>query len=114
MDSKEKKFNIEVNIGGIWLSMTTSLSKQDAVRETESEIAVLLKRYRASFPNKTLPELLAMVAYEFASGYIALKKQIGQDTAEAEDLLEDISRLSGKRTLNSDISGVEPYEFDVF
>lgn len=88
-----EKIKMEVNIAGEILSLTVPFSRQDAVRNTEAELGALYKLWSREFPGKTPKELLAMIAYRFASAYFDLKLQQEEELQEAEQLLDTVSRL---------------------
>lgn len=86
---------MEVNIAGERISLTVPFSRQEAVRKTEGELAMLYKEWGVKFPKKTPKELLAMMAYRFASSYFDLVEAWALTTDEVQDLLDDASRLCG-------------------
>lgn len=90
------KVKMEVNIAGEILLLTVPISGQEAVRNTEAELAALHRAWSSEFPGKTPRELLAMMAYRFASAYFALKRKHEVDTEEAERLLEAVTRMCGE------------------
>lgn len=96
MKSKEKKINIDVNISGTRFSVSVPFSEQDAVRSTETEMKINLKTLRDKYSRKTLPECLAMMAFDYASKFFALKALHEADASEAENLLRDTARLLGE------------------
>lgn len=95
MKSKET-INIEVNIYGTRFSVVVPFSEQDAVRATETQMKAYLKKLRDSHSTKTIAECMAMMAYHYASNFFAAAAQREADSAEAEDLLRDTSRLLGE------------------
>ncbi len=95
MESKEKKINIEVNIFGTRFSLSVPFSSQDAVRATETQMKAYLKNLREVHSTKNITECMAMMAYHYASNFFALNAQREKDTAEAEDLLAEATRLCG-------------------
>ena len=64
-DSKKIKLNIY--IGDVPLTISTLPEDTDNVRLLESELTSLYKKWRHSFSDKTDKELLAMIAYQYAS-----------------------------------------------
>ena len=106
MKSKESKINIEVNIYGSRFSVQVPFAEQDAVRATETQMKAYLKSLRDTHSRKNITECMAMMAYHYASNFFALRARLEADTAEAEDLLRDVSRMLGE-----DISE-EPEDFD--
>ncbi|MDE7409245.1 MAG: cell division protein ZapA [Muribaculaceae bacterium] len=96
MKSKENKINIEVNLNGTRFTVVVPFSGQDAVRATETEMRAYLKDLREKHSTKSLAECMAMMAYNYASGYFALKARHEADIAEAEDLLRDAAHMCGE------------------
>ncbi|MBD5370717.1 MAG: cell division protein ZapA [Bacteroides sp.] len=68
-EKKEKNVKIEINIAGEILAMTVPYSRQKSIRHTEKAINDLFSDWRNQFPRKTNTEILAMVAYQYASYY---------------------------------------------
>lgn len=95
MKSKET-INIEVNIYGTRFSVVVPFSDQDAVRATETQMKAYLMKLRNQHSKKTIAECMAMMAYHYASNFFATKAQLEKDTAEAEDLLRELSRQLGE------------------
>lgn len=112
MNSKEIKINIEVNIAGERLNLHVPFSKQDFVRKTESEMKFFLKGLREKFPGKGQKEMLAMMAYHYASNYFGLAEQRESEIEEAEDLLREAERLCGDSDEESTLPDAD--EFDVY
>ena len=64
--------------------------EQDAVREAESQVVRLFDEWRQMFPKKTVPELLAMIAYQFAMYYMALRHRQDDMLAQLKDFEKNI------------------------
>ena len=96
MNSKEIKINIEVKIAEERVALRIPFSEQDAVRMIESEIRLLIKELMKKYPAKSQKEILAMATYNYASAYYYLAKQREMEIEEADKLLEDAEKLSGK------------------
>ena len=113
MNSKEIKFNIEVNIAGVRFSLKKiPLSKQDFVRKTEAEIEYCLREFRSRYPGKVQKELLAMLAYHYASNYYSLVENQEREIEEAEDLLREAERLCGEA--DTEDASPDAEEFDMY
>lgn len=102
MNSKEIKINIEVNIAGERLRLNTPFSRQDQVRRTEAELGLLHRQLQERFPGRGQKELLAMMAYDFASKYFALADQRTEETEEFDRLLEEAGRLCKGESSDAD------------
>lgn len=93
------KIKMQINIAGERISLTVGFDEQDAVREAEASVATLFKDWRRMFPKKSVQELLAMIAYQYASYYLALRHR-------HEDVVEMLSdfekRIDGVLEEDSD------------
>jgi hypothetical protein len=67
--------DISVNIAGQPLVVTVPFSRQDSVREVEAHIESLLRRWKKEYPNKSEYELMAMLTYQYASYYFAMRER---------------------------------------
>lgn len=83
-----EKIKMFLNIGDQRFSMTVPFAKQDFVRDVESEVDGLYRKWRLSFPSKSDKEILAMVAYQYASFYNELKTQYAEAARKATECLE--------------------------
>lgn len=63
------KVKIYIQIAGQRIPLTVSPDRQNAIRRAEREVNDLVADWRTRFPAKTDMEILAMVAYQFASYY---------------------------------------------
>lgn len=79
---------MEVNIAGERISLSVPFSRQEAVRNTEAELAALYRAWGEKFPRKTPKQLLAMMAYKFASSYYDLIQVQNDEAESAGELLE--------------------------
>lgn len=87
------KIKMEVNIAGEHIPLAVRFSQQDAVRKTEAELRLLHREWSEKMPGKSPKELLAMMAYRYASRYYELLEKADKERQEAEDLLEEAGRL---------------------
>lgn len=87
------KITMEVNIAGERISLTVPFSRQEAVRNTEAELAHLHRIWKEKYPAKSPKELLAMMLYQYASHCHDLIDERRSALEAAEDLLEETSRL---------------------
>jgi hypothetical protein len=58
-----EKVKMYINIAGEKIRLTVDYDEQDAVREAESQVVRLYDEWRQMFPQKSVSELLAMIAY---------------------------------------------------
>jgi len=84
-DSENIKMNL--NIGGQRIVQTVPFRNQDFVRDVEKEEDNLYSKWRKEFHSKTDREILAMVAYRFASFYCELKDQYAKAAALADECI---------------------------
>ena len=84
---------MEIAIGGQKFSISVPFSRQNFVRDIESEIGNLFSSLRKKFPKKDERELLAMIIYQYASHYgeIRERHQVALDLAiKCEKKIDDI------------------------
>lgn len=81
-----------LNIGDQHLSVTVPTGRQEFVRNVESGISELYNKWRRQFPGKPDREILAMVAYQYASFYATLSERYEEAGHLAADCLDLISR----------------------
>jgi len=86
---------MEINIAGEHLTITVPFSRQDFVRETEKNIAHLYNSWRRQFPMRTNAEVLAMVAYQYASYYRDLLAREDEASTLAAELLDTADGILG-------------------
>lgn len=84
------KVKMEINIAGEHLSVTVPFDRQNAVRDTERHVASMFSTLRLRFPKKSEQEILAMVAYQYASYYDELQELYDKSVRAAELLEEDL------------------------
>lgn len=100
-----EKVKMYLNIGDQRISLTAPFARQDFIRDTESEVDRLYRKWRKAFPAKTDREILAMVAYQYASFYGELKERYEAAAEKAEECL---------RHLEEEGSGTsEPTDYEV-
>ncbi|MDE6811714.1 MAG: cell division protein ZapA [Muribaculaceae bacterium] len=79
---------IEIFIAGEPIMLTVPFDRQVKVRDCEREINALYSDWRARFPRKTSLELLAMIAYQYASFF--------QELTERYDRLTESLRITSE------------------
>lgn len=89
MATNKDTVKLEINIAGELIKLTVPFKQQDSVRDTEKAINKLYSDWRVKYPRKTSSELLAMIAYQFASFYYELSDRY-------ETLAEGLSDVSGE------------------
>lgn len=91
--SDSDKVNINISIAGENLPLSVPIAQQDLVRETEKNINALYDDWRRRYPKRTQNQLLAMMAYQYASFYLALTKRDRSAIIELQELENEIDRL---------------------
>ncbi|MDE6143664.1 MAG: cell division protein ZapA [Muribaculaceae bacterium] len=85
------KVKMTIKIGGEHLQLSVAFNRQDAVRDAEKAAASLYDTWRSRWPSRSDKEILAMVAYQFASYYQELLSRL-EDAAAT--VAETDARLS--------------------
>lgn len=85
-----EKIKMYLNIGDQRISLTVPFARQEFVRDVEEEVDRLYRKWRQTFPSKSDREVLAMVAYQYASFYGELKERYEAAMQKAEECLESI------------------------
>lgn len=100
MATERDNVKIEIIIAGEPILLTAPFSKQNDVRACESDINALFADWRAKFPRKTTTELLAMIAYQYASfyrelseRYASLSEKIEETSSALDALLENAPEI---------------------
>ena len=91
-----EKVKMYINIAGERIRLTVDYDEQDAVREAESQVVRLFDEWRQMFPKKTVSELLAMIAYQFAMYYMALRHRQDDMMTQLKDFEKNIEIALGK------------------
>lgn len=89
------KIKMEVNIAGEHIPLTVRFSQQETVRKTEAELRHLHREWSEKMPGRSPKELLAMMVYRYASRYYELLEMTDNARREAEELLDETTRLIG-------------------
>lgn len=93
-DSEDVK--MEIIIAGEQIMLTVPYSRQEAVRSTESSVNKLFNDWRIRFPRKNPKELLAMIAYQYASFYDELRERYATVSMQAQEIDRKLSELLGE------------------
>lgn len=86
------KINMMINIGAERMQLTVPFNEQDNVRDTERHISDLYRKWREMYPSRTPGELTAMLAYQYASFYLAMKQREDQTSAILSQLEQRIDK----------------------
>lgn len=85
--------DIDINIAGQPLELTVPFNTQEKVRAVEAHIASLYKKWRGLYPRKSRQELMAMLAYQYASYYFSMKEREEDALAKAVKLVESTDKI---------------------
>ena len=96
-----------LNIGNQQLAVTVPAARQKFVRNVESGISDLYNKWRKQFPGKPDREILAMVAYQYASFYATLSERYEEAARLAAGCLEELQRDTTGAGTDAD-KNVEP------
>lgn len=96
MTTNRDNVKIEIFIAGEAVTLTVPYSRQESVRKCESNLNALYAEWCARFPRKTRSELMAMLAYQYASffqelseRYADLSNALKITSDSLEELLEE-------------------------
>lgn len=92
---RTEKIRMHINIAGERIPLVVPFDSQDDVREAEKQVAGLFRKWHDEFPSKSDKELLAMIAYQYASYYLSLKQRY-------ESSLDALTEMEAKLTGLSD------------
>lgn len=85
-----EKIKMYLNIGEQRIALTAPFDRQDFVRDVESDVDGLYRKWRLAFPAKSDREILAMVAYQYAKFYAELKERYDKAAEMARLCLHEI------------------------
>ncbi len=95
MNDHDDRITMEINIAGQNIKLSVPFASQDDVRDSEKEIQDLFNTWRLRFPKKSDHELLAMIAYQYASYYRDLLGKNRKASSIAEACNEQVKRMLG-------------------
>lgn len=84
---EQDKIKMNLNIGGQLLTLTVPFSKQDFTRDVERDLDRLYTEWKRRFPSKSDKEVLAMVAFQYASFYGELLERYNTAAKRADECL---------------------------
>lgn len=93
MNTKQDNVKIEINIAGEFIKLAVPIEKQESVRDCESAINSLFSEWRRKFPKKSNSEIMAMIAYQYASYYQELSERYDSLAASIEDASQRLDNL---------------------
>lgn len=102
MTTNRDNVQIEIIIAGEPIRLTVPFSRQDSVRKCEKDINALYSDWRAKFPRKTQSELMAMIAYQYASFFQELSERYAALTASLQLTTESLDDLLSSKSSRRD------------
>lgn len=85
----QDKVKMKINIAGEEIVLTVPYSEQENTRDTEANINSLFRTWRNRFPEKSDRELLAMIAFQYASHYDEILRNYNAALDAAEELRKE-------------------------
>ena len=82
-----------INIAGQRIPLTVAFDQQGLVRETERNVGDLYEKRRVNVPRKSMQELLAMIAYQYASFYLSLCRRYDDSAHEAAKIDKELDLM---------------------
>lgn len=95
MDNREK-VKMKINIAGEHLLLTVPFSDQEQTRDAEKNLNMLYETWRKRFPEKSEMELLAMIAFQYASYYEDLKRTYLGVAGKVEKMEAKLDKMIGE------------------
>lgn len=93
MTTDKDNVKIELNIAGESLLISVPFSTKSSVKQCENEINRQYAEWRHKYPRKNPSELLAMLAYKYASYYMELRKRLDNMNTTLEAVNSDLHYL---------------------
>lgn len=90
---KPEIVKIEISIASQRIPLSVDIDTVGAIRDVEAQIDALFRRWRKDFPAKSEKELLAMMAYQYASYYRELTIRYKEAAAQAQACDSELDRL---------------------
>lgn len=101
-----EKIKILLNIGDQRIYLTVPFARQEFARDVEADVDALYRKWRREFPAKTDREILAMIAYQYASYYGELKERYETAAQKAQNCLSSLdAHLNPASDETSDSAG---------
>lgn len=85
--------DIKITIATQQLTVKVAYAEQELAREVERHIDSIYRRWRPEFPHKSESELLAMLAYQYATFYFRLREQQKVSAQMLTDMEQGLGRF---------------------
>ncbi len=92
----EAELNIKVNIGGRPYRMAIERKEEELIRKAAENVNNTINTYSKAFEYKDMQDLYAMVALQFASGFMKAEDDKSFREKEMKEKLEEIDSLLSK------------------
>lgn len=89
----DDKVKMTINIGGEHILLSVAFNRQETVRDAEKAADDLFQNWRKKWPSRSDKEILAMVAYQFASFYQELLARVESAAVTAEETDRILSKI---------------------
>lgn len=86
-----EKIKIFLNIGDQRISLNVPFDRQKFARNVEKDVDSLYRKWRQSFQGKSDKEIMAMVAYQYASFYAELGERYNEAHRLAEVCMRNVN-----------------------
>ncbi len=80
------KVQLYITIADEKIELNADLDRIEEIHHVEQRVDDLFRTWRKRFPAKTSRQILAMMAYQYASFYHSLERKMKDATAVAEDI----------------------------
>lgn len=101
MKKEPEQIKMKLDIGLQRLYIKVPFDRQDFARDVESEMNKLYDQWRRDFTAKSDTEILAMVAYRFASFYMELDERYREATEKAAHCDALLDKALSERTAHT-------------
>lgn len=88
-----KNVKMHINIAGEEIALSVAEDRQEFVRRAESNVNELFADWRARFQKRTTQYILAMMAYQYASHFLALCDDYEAARAELQRLESQVGHV---------------------
>lgn len=89
--------------------MLIDREQEEFVRNCEYQVNAMLRSFRSDFPDKTMKELLAMAAFQYAKAYNTMTNKFARQESMLKDFeskLDELLQLNART--DSLLSGLNP------
>ena len=84
-NNDQQKVKISIRVGNRTLPLKVNFDRQEFVRDVEDDLTLYYRKWRHDFPAKHEEDLLAMLAYHYASLYFEMQSRYQADLSAATE-----------------------------